>query len=717
MNTNTAADPKPLKNRPMNAGCSMNDDAVRLDGVAKITGKAKYGRDVYPANGLFIAFVRCPFGSATLESSDAEGARKVPGVVEVELSKKSGTYNGANVGHVVAESPLALSRGLAALKCKWNRKGDHLATVEQYLERQAEKAEGDKAAAKDELPIDVAAMLKEAGANTLEAVYSTEVQTHSSLETHGASIDYKGDSATVYASTQGTFSVRDGLDEALGLPNSKFEVVCEYVGGGFGSKLNGAGKEGTLAAKIAAKYKRPAYLFVNRAEEHLDTGNRPGSRTKVSIAFDPDGTIKGGFIKTMGTVGPNKGGGGVNIPSQRYRLGAVSTAHEDVPLNAGMPRAFRAPGHPQGAFAEELMIDEIAARCGLDPLAMRMKMIKSDTIKEMAEMGAKLIGWDKRVKNGSQTGAIRRGFGMGVTSWGRFPAGVEAQVVINRDGSVEARTGTQDIGTGQRTMVGIVTSDGLGVPLEAVTVHIGRSSLPEGPGSGGSVTTVNSAPAFMAAAAEAKTNLLELVAQRLKVEATELSIHNGEILKGKDKALGWKDACALIPDAIRGVGRNSQKTISQDKTTGSSNGAQFVDLEVDVETGVVNVRRIVAIQACGRVVSRKLAESQVIGAVIQGLSYALFEDRKLDRQTGAMVNPNLEWYKIAGPRDMPRIEPVMWAKDKETAGPRPLGEPPTIPTSGAIACAVFNAIGSPVRSLPITPDKVLAAVAANGGAA
>lgn len=700
MNTSRSSATPPLTNRPMNVGSSINDDASRLDGRAKVTGAAKYGRDVFPDNAIFIGFVRCPFGAATLESFDLESARASEGVLEVDVNKKSGAYHGATVGYVVADSPTNMRRGLAALACRWKRKAEVTTTIEQGI------------AQEPAVPLDAEALMKDPANLTLEAVYSTQVQTHSSLETHGACVDWKGDSAVVYASTQGTSSVRDGLDEALGLPASKFEVVCEYVGGGFGSKLNGAGKEGMLAAKLASKHQRPAYLFCNRVEEHLDTGNRPSSRTSVKMAFAKDGTIRGGFIHTWGGVGPNKGGGGVNIPSQRYSLGTVATGHDDVSLNAGMPRAFRAPGHPQGAFAEELMLDEIAARCGLDPLAMRMKLIKADSTREMAELGAKLIGWEKRVANGTQTGPIRRGFGMGITSWGRFPAAVEAEVVVNRDGSVEARTGTQDIGTGQRTMVGVITSDGLGVPLEAVTVRIGRSSLPPGPGSGGSVTTVNSAPAFMQAAADAKAQLLELVATRVNVPAAELSVHGGDVRRGGDRVLSWKDACALIPDALHGKGRNTPKTVAADQTTGHSNGVQFVDLEVDVETGVVKVHRIVAVQSCGRVVVRKLAESQIIGAVIQGLSYALFEQRVLDRQTGAMLNPNLEWYKIAGPRDMPRIEPVLWTKGKEKDGPRSLGEPPTVPTSGAIACAVFNAIGAPVRSLPLTPDKVLAAVAA-----
>ena len=688
----------PTTNRPLNSGSSINDHASRLDGELKVTGKAKYGKDVYPANGLFVAFVRCPYGAATLEKYDDAAAKMLPGVLEVEITKKEGGYHGASVGYVVAESTLAMKRALIALNCQWKRKSDVVTSIQQGMKEEPEVTPGSES------------LLKSAD-KTLDAQYSTAVQTHSSLETHGVSVDHNGDSATVYASTQGTFSVRDGLDDAIALPRSKYEVVCEFVGGGFGSKLGGPGKEGLTAAKIAAKYKRPAYLFCNRAEEHLDTGNRPSSRTTVKIAFTNDGEIKGGDIRTWGGVGPNKAGGGCNIPSKRYQLGEIKTGHEDIALNAGMPRAFRAPGHPQGAFAEELMLDEVAFACGLDPLEMRLKLIKDNSTKEMAQMGAGLIGWDKRPRTGSQSGVIRRGMGMGITSWGRFPSEVDAEVVINRDGSVEARTGTQDIGTGQRTIVGILASDGLGIPLEAVTVQIGRSSLPKGPGSGGSVTTVNSAPAFIAAAADAKAKLLELVAKRTSADAADLAIKSGEVLNKGNKVMAWKDACALIPDSIKGTGKNFSDN-KQDKSTGNSCGAQFVDLEVDTETGVIRVHRIVAVQACGRVVARKLAESQVIGGVIQGLSYALFEDRILDRQTGAMVNANFDMYKIAGTRDMPRIEPVLWQKGKETAGPRSLGEPPTVPTAGAIACAVLNAVGAPVRHLPITPDKVLAAVTA-----
>ncbi len=684
----------PTDNRPRNMGRSMNDDTSRLDGVAKVTGRAKYGRDRYLPNSLFIGFVRCPWGSAELTAFDKDAAQAVKGVVEVEVTGKEGKYHGQRVGHIAAESPAALQRALRALACKWKRRSVQTLIAESL---------GDIAAPSE----DTTKLLAQCD-HVLDAVYSTVVQTHSSLETHGACVDHRGDEATVYSSTQGTFAARDGLDDAIGLPRSKFRVVCEYVGGGFGSKLAGADKEGVLAAKIAAKHRRPAYLFENREEEHLDTGNRPSSRTQVKIGFGNDGVIKGGLIQTWGGVGQSRGGGGLSIPGGRYDLGEIARAkHTDVQLNAGPPRAFRAPGWPQAAFAEELMIDEVATIAGVDPLALRMKLCTFADRKKMMELGGELIGWGARRKTGSQTGVIRRGFGLGSCAWGRFPSESEAEVIINSDGSVLCKTGSQDIGTGQRTAMAIVAAEALSIPLAYVQVSIGDSTNPPAPGSGGSVTCTNTAPSMTSAAEAAKKKLLELTAKLTDAKVEELKIADGQVLRNHEPVMTWAQACSRIgPDAI--TGRGEWK--GRDKTTGHSEGVQFVDLRVDTETGIVMIDRIIAIQACGKIVCRKTAESQVIGGVIQGLSYALFEDRLLDRNTGAMVNANMEWYKIAGPVEMPLIEPILWADAGAAPGVRPLGEPPTIPTSGAIACAVFNAIGKPVRHLPLTPDKILAAV-------
>ena len=686
----------PTGNRPANDGVSFDDDTSRLEGIAKVTGAARYSRDTYLPNGVFLAFVRCPHGAARLRAHDASKALALPGVVEIEFFETEGKYQGQPVGYVVAESEGAIRRALRKLELDWKM-------------GRAETSIDDVVPNAPDLPAATRRAL-EGAKHTLHAVYTTQVQTHSSAETHGGVVDHKGDSAILYCSTQGTFSARDGMDDAFGIPVSRIEVRCEHVGGGFGSKLR-AGKESLYAGRVAAKLKRPVYCFVDRAEEHVDTGNRPSSRTHVDIAFDDKGTIVAGRIQTYGGVGVS-GNGGVTFPSNRYTLGSIDKDHQAVRFNAGAERPFRAPGGPQGAFAEELMLDEIATAAGIDPLELRLRLAANDDLRDMFRLGADRIGWAKRLPTGSQTSTLRRGFGMGATSWGRFPARTEAEVVINADGSVEARTGTQDIGTGQRTAMAVCVAHQLGIPLDAINVFIGNSNYPIGPASGGSMTIHNTAPVMMTAADEAKAQLLERIAKRTDTPADRLTIVDATILKDGEPLMSWKDACRTLGTQSI-VGRSDRNAgVARHGGEGDSYGTQFVDLSVDTETGQIRVDRIVAVQECGQVIVRKTAESQVIGGVTQGVSYALYEDRILDRNTGAMVNANLEMYKWAGARDVPHIQPIFYTKGQ--TGPRSLGEPPTIPTAGAIACALYNAIGVPVRSLPLTPDTVLAAM--NGGA-
>ena len=361
-------------------------------------------------------------------------------------------------------------------------------------------------------------------------------------------------------------------------------------------------------------------------------------------------------------------------------------------------------------------MEELAAKLGMDSLELRMKNDPSEVRREEFRIGAERIGWKTRdARRETKDPAIRRGVGMGAAVWyNTGDPGPRATVTINRDGSVDVDHGLQDLGTGARTMVAIVAAEELQLPLEKISVSIGDTNLPYGPSSGGSTTTPSSAPAIRRAAFLAKKKLAEFTAKAWKVEPSRVEVAKGFVAIPGDAGhrLSWADACAKLPEEF-GISATAERADNhEDAWKRFTAGAQFAEVEVDTETGKVRVDRVVAVHDCGLVVNALTTESQIQGGVIQGVSYALYENRVLDRQTGRMVNPNVEQYKIAGSLDVPEIEVIVvpvfdGVNNTHSVG---IGEPATVPTAAAIANAVSHAIGARIRRLPITPEVVLAAV-------
>jgi len=293
-----------------------------------------------------------------------------------------------------------------------------------------------------------------------------------------------------------------------------------------------------------------------------------------------------------------------------------------------------------------------------------------------------------------------------VHQWGGGGRGSQARCEILSDGGVVIKCGTQDIGTGTRTMVAIVAGETLGLPVSAIKTEIGDTTYPFSGGSGGSTTAASVTPAIRLATGQALDGLFAKVAPALNVQPPDLAAANGRIFvkATPNRGLSWRDACKLIGTETVAADAQWQAGLS---ATGTS-GVQFSEVEVDTETGIVKVQRILAMQDCGLVVSKLTAESQVYGGIIGSLNFALFEDRILDRVTGQMVNPNMEMYLLAGMSDMPKIE--VHLKNQPERGVIGIGEPPTVSTASAIANAVRNATGATVRSLPLMPHKILEAL-------
>jgi xanthine dehydrogenase YagR molybdenum-binding subunit len=354
----------------------------------------------------------------------------------------------------------------------------------------------------------------------------------------------------------------------------------------------------------------------------------------------------------------------------------------------------------------------------LDPIEFRKRNDPKTPRHREYDMAAEIIGWNQRKPDGASPGVIKRGFGCGAAEWDMkmfAPAG--AEVKIYRDGKVEARSGTQDMGTGNRTMLVDLVAHGMGLNRKFIEGFNGSSNYPPGPAAGGSVGAKSLAPAALHAAELARNEILALAAAELKTTAETLTIKGDVIANAADGAprMSWTEACKLIvQEPVTVLGSSSEQRF---RGEGDSDGVCLAEVEVDTETGVVRVLKLVVVQMCGLPVNRKVVESQIVGGAIQGLSYTLHENRIICEANGAHCNPNMEWYKISGPADMPEIIPVIDAPEGMNTGVRSLGEPPIIGVPGAIANAVANAIGARVRSLPITPEKVLAALAEKKGAA
>ncbi|HLA79094.1 MAG TPA: molybdopterin cofactor-binding domain-containing protein, partial [Vicinamibacteria bacterium] len=550
--------------------------------------------------------------------------------------------------------------------------------------------------------------------------YSVAVHTHASLEPHCVLAKWDGDDLTVWASTQGVFTVREGLAEALGIERTRITVITEHMGGGFGSKLapSAAGSAfAVVACKLAKQAGAPVKLSLDRREEHLCTGNAPSARMTVRLGAKRDGTLTAMHHRAFGSAGI-AGGAGSGGPIAALYTGCphLKVEEHDVFTNAGPAAPLRAPGHPQGAFALESAMDELAEKLGIDPLELRRKNESHPVRKIQYDAGAQAIGWERRNKKAGDTpGVRRRGIGMANGNWYVFARdrGVGAEVKIHRDGGIELFSGAQDIGGGFRTAMAMVAAEELGVKPSDIVVRVGNTRYPEGPGSGGSTTTNSVAPAVRLAAHEARQKLFDLAAGLLKAKPEALDATGGRIfvIASPSRSITIRQAAARMPgETIACVGeRKPQFEIYR----GDLAGTQFAEVEVDIETGEVRIVKMVSVNDCGLPVNRLTAESQVIGAMIQGASWALLENRILDRNFGTMVNPNLESYKILAPADMFEVVPILTevanlGNNTSTAG---LGEPPIVPTLAAIANAIYNASGARVRSLPITPDKVLAALA------
>lgn len=693
--------------KPLGEMQVLSQRQPRVEAPLKVSGQAEYTYDVQLVGMLYGALLTCPHPAALVLRIDEGEVRKLPGVKAVLTDvHPTGTarYAGEYVAAVAATSPQLARDALELFEVEYEVR-PFVVELDAAMEEGAPRVFSERSNVTDpqtEGEGDVEAGFAAAEV-IVEAEFRTQVQTHSSLETHGSVAMWEGDQLTIYDSTQAVNGVREGVAQALEIPADKVRVICQHMGGGFGSKL-WAGRYTAIAARLAKAAGAPVKLMLSRRDEHLSTGNRPSSLQKLKLGASRDGTLVAFSATTWGSAGI-AGGAGVALPLVYTGMPTWKHTHADVYTNAGEARPFRAPGHPQGCFSMEQLMDEMAEKLGLDPLEFRLRNDPNQARQQEWRLGAERIGWSKRQAPGSARGPLKRGLGLGASVWQVGGGGSHAQIKIFADGAVELRIGTQDLGTGTRTIVAAVVAEELGLPIGAIRPLIGDSDYPYSGGSGGSTTAPSVAPAVKNTAEQARRQVAELAAPHLGVAAGQVRFERGRV-HGNGKSLSWQEVCGLLGTQVLSASGQWVEGLSSSGVA----GCQFAEVEVDVDTGRIQVLRVVAVADCGLVLDRLTTESQVNGGVIQGLSYALFEERLLDPTTGTMVNADFENYKIAGALETPQIEVILF--DEAQRGVIGIGEPPTIPTAAAIANAVYNAIGVRLRQLPMTPDRVLQALGA-----
>lgn len=722
---------------------------ARHNGREKVTGATRYTVDVVLPGMLHARILRSTQPHAVVRAVDVTAATRHPGVRAVIVVAEAASpesrivrYVGAPLAAVAATSAAAAEEALRLIRIQ----SDSLAFVvdlDTARDPAAPAVFDRQSAPRSVYPGEPPARTIGLNGNVwgptrtsrgdvahglgiadvvLEGEYRTQVQTHCCMEPHAIVADWRPDGLTVYISTQFTSGVRHELAEAFALPLGRVRVLADGIGGGFGSKTT-LGAYGRFAVELSRRARAPVRLVHERQEEQMDTGNRPATYQRLRIGARRDGSLTAISLVSYGTAGVALGAGVGNVAEALYLCPNVETAQHDVFTNGGPGCAMRAPGNVQGAWAMEQSIDELSARLGLDPLALRDRIDPSPVRREERRVGAERIGWHRRRPPAADKGPVKHGIGMAQSIWSaNVQTNAACEVRVLRDGSVEVLSSVQDIGTGITTVLAQVVGEELGLPAQAIVVRIGDTDFPAGGPSHGSRTTASITPPARTAAWRVLQALLEQAAPLLEASPGELVAAGGHIARRDDprRSLSFRELAArLRTDFISGAASRSDDYGGFRRRMGDAaqaqqdlGGVQFAEVSVDTETGLVRVHRVVAVQDCGRPMNPRQTESQIHGGVLMGLSFALLEQRILDRHTGGMVNPNLEQYKLAGPRETPEIDVVILEhyQGRSATDAYGIAEPANIATAAAIGNAVYNAIGVRVRSLPLTPAAMLTAL-------
>ena len=737
---------------------------IRHDGLEKVIGAAKFGADTQLSGMLHGKVLRSPHAHARIKSIDTSKAEALPGVTAVVTSKDFPIIGNVIIDLAEGGSRLLAEHIMAADKARY--KGHAVAAVSATSAHIAEAAleliEVDYEVLKPVLSIqesmkDDAPLLHDTmtthfkmerfargddtGAQSniashiqhklgdidkgfadadviIEGEYTTQTVHQGYIEPHASTASWAGDGRlTIWTCTQGAFAIRSSCSAILDIPESRIKVIPTEIGGGFGAKATTYLEP--VAAILSKKSGRPVKVIMSRKDVFEGTGPAAASLMRTKIGATKDGKITAGKLWLACDAGAFPGspiGGATMCATGPYNIENLLVDGYDVVTNHQKVQAYRAPGQPQGSFSVEPLMDELAEKLGIDPMELRLRNVVKEGDRQPNGVphpvfGAKELEEAMRDHDHYQTPLSGPNQGRGAAIGYRWQGGQASSVTINvnSDGTINLTSGSVDIG-GTRTAIAMQAAEVLGITAEDVAPAVADTdSVGYTANTGGSRTAFDTGYAAVKAAEEINRLMAQRAALIFEVDEGDITVEGGQfVCPSTEDKISFKDLSARL---MRTGGPVTCSVSTVSPGIGPVIAGNLVDVEVDPETGKVDVLRYTAFMDVGTAVHPAYVEGQIQGGTVQGIGWALNEEYVYD-ENGAMLNSSFLDYRMPTALDVPMIDTVMIEvpNPKHPFGLRGVGEAPIIPPLSALAIAVSNAIGVRMHDLPLTPDAILKAL-------
>lgn len=735
-------------------GSSIGQPLTRHDGRLKVTGAANYAADSHPDGMLHAVMAVSSIARGKVTGLDLMAAKAHPGVVAVMtpqnaprlaqhpdkkdnpfvfrldlLQSDEVRYANQPIAVVIAETLESATEAALLLKPRYDEESPHV-TLDggEVFEPRTIGIGEPPEATKGDIETGLAT------ADTrITATYDTPAQYHNAMEPHAVAAAWDGDALTLDTPSQGMAAAKGRLAALFGIDPKNIHIRSPFLGGGFGSKgvLWAPQLLGIMAARFVDK---PVKLVMRREQMFGPVGHRAPTRQTLRLGADGDGVLTAiaHHTRTASSRFDDffEPSGGVS--HTLYAAPTLSTTHDAVRLDTGTPIFMRAPGEASGSVALESAIDELADACGMDPLAFRLKNyaeaepisgkpFSSKALRECYAQGAERFGWATRVRVPRQMrdeAGLLVGWGVGTATFPALMMQAKARAVLKADGSGIVEIGAHDMGQGAWTALAQIAADGLGLPVDRVDFRMGHSDLPDAGIAGGSAHTATAGMAIHSAGADVIAKLAALAtgdrdSPLYGAGNAGVIARDGRLLRRDDESRGQSFAEILARagrDTIEGSGKGAADQASRKEYAMHAHGAVFAEVKVDPDLGQIRVSRLVGAFAAGRIINPRLVESQYLGGMVWGVSFALHEHAVMDERSGRPMNASLAEYHIPVNADLPRMEAILVEENDphvNALGIKGVGEIGITGTAGAIANAVWHATGIRVRDFPITLDRLL----------